>query len=218
MSKFYLLSLFLVGATTLSAGVCTSTDCTYNLDSTQVPGFGTGPYGTVELQLISGKIKFTIDLADGFGFNLIDTGTHEAFSFNNTLGNPTMTMSNFSSTLYSAVSGSPGSNPPFSNFANGVQSTTCTNGGGCGVNKLTFTVATSSGFTDVNQLVKLSTGGGTAAYFAADIGNTAGNTGPVGATTVAATPEPGSYTALVGAGLGLLAFVGHRRRKGSATV
>jgi hypothetical protein len=79
------------------ASVCASTtDCTFNLNSTDVGAFGAGPFGTVELKLNGSAIDFTVDLADGFGFNLIDTGTHEAFSFNNVIGG-TLALSSFSS-------------------------------------------------------------------------------------------------------------------------
>ncbi len=194
-----------------NASVCASaTDCTFTFSSTDVAAFGAGPFGTVNLALNGSAINFTIDLADGFGFNLIDTGTHEAFSFNNAVGG-TLALSNFSSSLYSDFGASPGTNPPFSTFTNAVKST-CTNGSGCGVNVLTFTVSRTGGFTDVNQLVALSTGSGTAAYFAADIANAAGKTGAVGVTspkTYSAVPEPIS-SALVGTGLIGLFFV--RRR------
>lgn len=196
-----------------NASVCASTtDCTFTLNSTSVGAFGAGPYGTVELKLNGNAIDVTVDLADGFGFNLIDSGSHEAFSFNNQTAG-TLTMSSFSSNSYSDFGAGPGDNPPFSSFTNAVKST-CTNGSGCGVNKLTFTVNNTLGFTDVNQLIGLSTGNGTAAYFAADIANSAGATGAVGATgrgTASSVPEPIS-SALVGTGLLALSFLPRRRK------
>jgi hypothetical protein len=195
-----------------NASVCASTtDCTFNLNNTDVAAFGAGPYGTVELKLDGSAIDFTVDLADGFGFNLIDSGSHEAFSFNNVIGG-TLTMNSFSSSLYSDFGAGPGANSPFSSFTNAVSSS-CINGSGCGVNKLTFTVTNTLGFTDVNQLIGLSTGSGTAAYFAADIANSAGATGVVGATgtgITSVTPEPIS-SALVGTGLMSLLFLRRRR-------
>jgi hypothetical protein len=191
-------------------GVCVSTtDCIFNLDSTDVSAFGLGPYGTVELKLNGSTIGFTIDLADGFGFNLIDSGTHEAFSFNNVIGGA-LTLNGFSSNLYSDYGANPGTNPPFSTFTNAVTST-CTNGSGCGVNTLTFTVSRSGGFTDVNQLIGLSTGSGTAAYFAADIANSHGVTGVVGATGIPSSPVPEPVSsALVGIGLISLSALRYR--------
>jgi hypothetical protein len=196
------------------ASVCASTtDCTFNLNSTDVGAFGAGPFGTVELKLNGSAIDFTVDLADGFGFNLIDTGTHEAFSFNNVIGG-TLALSSFSSSLYADFGAGPGTNPPFSTFTNAVSST-CTNGGGCGVNMLSFVVNRTGGFTDVNQLIGLSTGGVTAAYFAADIANSDGVTGAVGATGPGITstvPEPLS-SGLVGIGLIALSLLRHRRAR-----
>lgn len=193
------------------ASVCTTIDCTYAFDATGVSQFGAGPFGTVELKLNSGAIDFTIDLADGFGFNLIDSGSHEAFSFNNVIGGA-LTLSSFSSPLYSDFGAGPGANSPFSTFTNAVTST-CNSGSGCGVNLLTFTVTRAGGFTDVNQLVGLSTGSGTAAYFAADIADSAGATGVVGVTgfsTTSTVPEPVT-SGLVGAGLIALSLLRRRR-------
>lgn len=191
--------------------VCLSTtNCTFDLNDTNVGAFGAGPFGTVNLALSGSAITFTIDLADGF--NLIDSGSHEAFTFNNTLGGA-VTISDFSSALYSQNLGAgPFHNSPFSDFGDAVTST-CTNGGGCGVNTLSLTVTRTGGFTDVNQLVALSTGNGTAAYFAADIANAAGSTGVVGATGpgTSVTPEPVS-SALVGMGLVSLSLFVRRKR------
>lgn len=209
--SFVLLAIITAGviAPTTNAAVCASiTNCTFNFNSTAVPQFGAGPYGTVNLALNNTFINITIDLASGF--NLINTGTHQAFTFNTTLAGG-VTLSNFSSSLYSQNTGSgPFPNSPFSDFDAAVKST-CTNGGGCGVNVLTFTVARPGGFTDVNQLVEFSTGTGIAAYFAADIANAAGNTGVVGVTGPPnnVVPEPIS-SALVGSGLIALFFM--RRR------
>jgi len=199
------------------ASVCaSSTDCIFNLDNTDVSAFGAGPYGTVELKLNGSAIGFTIDLADGFGFNLIDTGTHEAFSFNNVIGG-TLTMSSFSSNLYSDFGAGPGTNPPFSTFTHALKST-CTNGSGCGVNTLTFTVNRTGGFTEVNQLIGLSTGSGTAAYFAADIANANGVTGVVGATGIPSSPVPEPLSSgLVGIGLISLALLRRSRKSPVAT-
>ena len=216
--KLSLTLLALASAVTLvpsaKASVCASTtDCTFNLNNTNVAAFGAGPFGTVELKLVGGTIDFTVDLADGFGFNLIDSGTHEAFSFNNEIGG-TLALSGFSSSLYSDYGAGPGTNPPFSTFTNAVTSS-CSNGSGCGVNKLSFAVDRTGGFTDVNQLIGLSTGSGTAAYFAADIANSAGVTGVVGATGLGITsaiPEPIS-SALVGTGLMSLFFLRRRQTR-----
>jgi|SRR5579864_5138745 len=190
-----------------NATVCTTTDCTYTFDTTAVSAFGAGPFGTVELTLVGSLIDFSIKLAPGF--TLIDTGTHEAFTFNDTLTGG-VTISAISSATYTQGTG-PFNNPGFSTFTDGLISTTCTNGGGCGSNTLTFDVSRTGGFTSVQQLVALSTGAGTAAYFSADVALN-GATGTIGVSTAPtpSVPEP-ITSALVGAGLIGLAFV-HRRR------
>ena len=220
MNRFCFL-LSVVMAPVLSAEVCfNTTNCTLTLDSTEENRFGAGPYGTVNLALVANTIKITVDLADGLGFNLINTGSHKAFTFNNNLGGAAVEMSSFNSTLYSPVVGSPGKNSPFGAFMNGVEST-CTDGSGCGTNTLVFTVTTNDGFANVNQLIKLSTGNNPA-YFAADIANGRGVTGVVGATStfgcigcgdsLSVVPEP-SYVVPLISGFGLLVFARERRRR-----
>lgn len=209
------LSALLCASTAMFGAVCANTtNCTFNLNSTEVGAFGSGPYGTVNLELITNTIKITVDLADGF--KLIDTGSHEAFSFNNNLGG-SVTMASFSNAAYAQIAGSPGTNSPFSTFMHGVSST-CTNGSGCGVNVLSFVVSRTGGFTNVNELVKLSTGSGTAAYFAGDVTNADGVTGVVGVTSTVGcigcddtvVPEPSSYAAVLALGFGALAYFKRR--------
>ena len=116
-----------------------ATPVVFSLDKTDVAGFGAGPYGQVSLDLIgsgiyAGKIKITVDVSSFSGktFKVIDTGTHEAFSFNTILGgpftSPTFTMSGFSVSSLSQLASSPGTNPGFGSFDLAVQST-CTNPG-----------------------------------------------------------------------------------------
>ena len=191
-----------------NASVCTTTDCTYTFGATGVSQFGAGPFGTVELTLNGGVIDFSIDLATGF--HLIDNGAHEAFTFNDTLSGAA-TISAFSDSIYSQESGAgPFANPGYGSFSDAVKST-CTNGGGCGDNTLSFAVSRVGGFTDINQLVSSN---GTA-YFAADVSNANGNTGAIavtGVTTTTVTPEPVS-SALVGTGLMSLFFLRRRQTR-----
>lgn len=214
--KRHLILMMIVGAVMMvpsaNASVCTTTDCTYTFDTTAVGAFGAGPYGTVELTLNGSAIDFTLDLAAGF--ILIDTGTHEAFTFNDTLGGG-VTVSNLSdSTNYSQGTG-PFNNPGFSTFTDGLISTTCTSGGSSGcANSLTFEVTRTGGFSNVQQLVALSTGSGTAAYFSADVGLN-GSTGTIGVSAaprpLSTVPEP-ITSGLVGSGLIALFFVRRRVR------
>ncbi len=214
---FLALAAAVIMVPSANASVCTTTDCTYTFNTTAVGAFGAGPYGTVELTLSGSAIDFTIGLATGF--HLIDSGTHEAFTFNDALSGA-VTMSAFSdSSLYSQESGAgPFANPGYGSFSDAVKST-CTNGGGCGDNTLSFSVSRVGGFTDINQLVSSN---GTA-YFAADVscsptcpGSTdGGNTGAIavtGVTTTTVTPEPIS-SALVGTGLMSLFFLRRRQTR-----
>lgn len=211
------LSALLCASTAMFGAVCANTtNCTFNLNSTEVGAFGSGPYGTVNLELITNTIKITVDLADGF--TLVDNGNaHRAFTFNDNLGGAAVTMSSFSSSSYSQASdGDPNKNSPFGQFTNAVAR--CEPKKDCpAVNVLSFLVSTAGGFTNVNQLVKLSTGG-TAAYFAADISDAAGNTGAVGTISSVGcigcddtvVPEPSSYAAVLALGFGALAYFKRR--------
>jgi hypothetical protein len=208
-SFFFVSAVFaaLTLAPVANASVCTINDCTYTFNDTGVSQFGAGPFGTVELTLSGSAIDFTIDLATGF--HLIDSGAHEAFTFDDTLSGA-VTISAFSDSIYSQASGAgPFGNPGYGSFSDAVKST-CTNGGGCGDNTLTFAVSRVGGFTDINQLVASN---GTA-YFAADVSNANGNTGAIAVTGVSTTsviPEPVS-SALAGTGLMSLFFLRRRRR------
>ena len=195
-----------------NAAICTTLDCTYSFNTTAVGAYGPGPYGTVELAVSGGLINFTITLLPGF--HLIDNGAHVAFSFNDPVAE-TLTMSAFSNAIYSQSPGAgPFPNPGFGNFSAAVQST-CSNGGGCGDQIVTFSVARTGGFTNVNQLVASN---GTA-YFAADVScfptcpAAGGNTGAIAVTILPTTvPEPVSLT-LVGAGLVSLFFLRRRQAR-----
>jgi hypothetical protein len=207
MKKVFVLALMIALAVAVMPKEARADSVTFDLNSTNVAAFGAPNYGTVKLDLVGSTIKFTIDLADGFGFNVVDTGGHSAFSFNSTLGGA-VTMDTFSDTDFSQ--GSAGMNSPFGSFEYGVDSS-CTNGGGCGPNSFTFIVSRTGGFSTVNQLVELSTGGSPNAFFAVDVANNAGATGVVGATGPINTPEPTSLL-LLGAGLTSLGMM-YRRKK-----
>ena len=194
-----------------SAATCADiTNCTFAFNDSDA--FGSGLFGTVNLALNTGKITITVDLADDY--RLIDTGSHESFTFNDTVGG-SLVLDNFSNANYTPGAGNPGTNPPFSTFEHAV-----VYGGGNnnGVNVLSFVVSRTGGlvFNDVNQLVELSTGGGNrSAYFAADVINGAGVTRSSGrqwAILLASTPEPGT-TVLLTSGLGMLLALRYRRRR-----
>jgi len=207
MKKVFVLIILLALALAVTPKEAKADSITYDLNYTKVAEFGAPSYGTVKLELISNTIQFTIDLADGVGFNIIDSGSHHAFTFNGTLGGA-VTIGSFSDTDFSQ--GSAGANSPFGAFEYSVDSS-CINGSGCGPNSLTFVVSRIGGFTTVNQLVELSTGGDPNAFFAVDVANAAGNTGVVGSRGPISTPEPTSLL-LLGTGLASLGMM-YRRKK-----
>src|SRR5947207_6634758 len=140
MKKLSVLAIMAAGVVipSANAAICASTsDCTFNFNTTDVAAFGAGPYGTINLHLSGSFINITVDLIDNF--HIIDSGAHFAVSFNNTFADPTVVLSNFNpNTGY--AQGAAGSNSPFGAFEDTVTST-CDNGGGCGANVLTFTVS-----------------------------------------------------------------------------
>jgi PEP-CTERM motif-containing protein len=218
----------------LYADICSSTtDCTFTFDEHN-SGFSgitsTGPYGTVELQLVAGVVDVTLNMASNF--RLIDTGFPGTFGFNDTLNDGTPTAGSFSSSLYSGSSnnggvdtgGGSGSDLHFDGFGS-FDDAAATSGPSAGntsaVSDLSFTISRAGGFTSVQQLVEETTDGGDgSAFFVADVfdkacganGGTA-CTGLVGVSqdaVVQPVPEPTSYAALL-AGFGAIAFVIQRR-------
>ena len=186
---------------------------TYSLNSTEVSAFSPGPYGSVTLTQSNSNVLVSVALNSGFNF--VNTGSHSIFSFN--LGRDSsasditgITFANGLGGSFNGVSGT--SNPSFSTFSYEINcSSKCANGGSGGgyVDPLNFTVTNAK----VSEFGQLSTGHGTAAYFAADVINLHGDTGAIGATfagTVSAVPEPDTYAMLL-AGLGLIGFTARRR-------
>ena len=226
----YFAVLFMVASVVpgLSAAVCSdTTDCTFtfNVDNTGSDLQTLSNYGTVELQVVGSDIKFTIDLLSNF--HLIAIGNRPGvLGFNDTLSGA-LTYSGFSDSNYSGGNGGGASDPYdfFGSFTAAAGTTTAPGPGAAqpSVNSLSFTVSRTGGFTDVNQLVDLSTNppGSMQAYFAADIFQSSGScigscTGLIGVTggpNPPSVPEP-AYLGLL-AGFGVVAFLVQRRRKNS---
>lgn len=209
--KFHAKTLAAVAAMLLAAAAlpAVAADVTYTFDSTAVGAFGAGPYGTVALTQVGADVSFSVALRGDLNF--VTTGnanSHAVFAFNGT-GVSIADVHNIadaSGQTFSVVS--PGNDSPFGSFAFGILcKTNCSNGGSAGgySDPLTFKVVNAT----LGDFAVLSTGG---AYFAADaIQPRSGATGAIGATSVAAIPEPETY-ALMLAGLGALSFVAKRRK------
>jgi hypothetical protein len=137
-------------------------------------------------------------------YALIDTGgPHHPFAFN-IAGTETIVVSGLP-TGFSLIQGSV-TNTPFGTFEYGLQCTTCGPGGSNPyLGTLSFLVTSSAPLT-TSSFVANSSG----YVFSSDVVNTGtGMTGNVAG--VAAIPEPETY-ALMLAGLGLMGYMGKRRK------
>lgn len=209
-----LIKVCLAVAASFCAFSAAAQTATYSLNSTGVSQFGSGAYGSVTLTQSAADVLVNVSLRNDLNF--VDTGVHSIFSFNlggtSSLSDITgITFANGLNNVFGAAIGT--SNPSFSTFSYEINClSNCTPGGSEDgyVDPLTFTVKSAT----IAEFAHLSTGSGTAAYFAADVINGSGNTGAVGATlpgVVAAVPEPQTYALLL-AGLGVMGAVVRRRK------
>src|SRR5689334_20550077 len=205
-----------------SADICASTtSCILTLTQGNASsGFGSGNFGTVDLERSGSTVTVTIDLADGFF--LIGTGFPGTAGFADSLGGG-LTIGNFSSAAYSGFLSDATNDLHFDGFgfSNDAAGTTAPSAGSASaVNVLSFTVS-KTGLSDVGQLLNLfnPAGGDGPAVVVVDAinrntsGPGAGQTGLLSAVgTSTPVPEPASL-AIFGAALAGLGVAGWFRRR-----
>jgi hypothetical protein len=214
---FFLGVFLLPGRADAAISYCNSTtNCslTFNVSG---PDYGEGPFGAINLVLVGSDINVTVDLAgdQATGFHMIENGSHIAFGLN--VNDDTglglvgaVTLSSISAG-YSQVANnnSPATiDSPAQGVYNISLTSTCNNGGGCGLNIVSFVASRAGGFVDVNQLIFPNASG---RFATADVA-LLGDTGPIFSTTVVGgIPEP-STVVLIGAGLAGIGLLRRKRR------
>jgi hypothetical protein len=219
-------------ALALSAASAASADVyELNLDNGSTHLIDTTPYSTVTVtQNGANDLRFVVQLASDLFFQ--ESTAHDAFAFSlNGFSFLSVTLSNFSSTLFSADPNTPVGQDGFGNYEFGVQYTGPNPGNTSktsDVQTLSFD-ATATGLTLAPGLFASSTNppGSLSTFFSADVfDRTLGleglsATGVIGGsattTQTLAVPEASTWgMLLVGfAGLGFTAF---RRRKGNISI
>lgn len=189
----------------------------YDFTQTDVAGFGSGPFGSVKVTDNGATLDVLVTLAAGFVFRQPPDGSHTSFAFS-ILGDPAVSITNLSSGFESVAlpAGDSVTAQPFGYFFTGINCTDCTAGynGGVSPKSLSFTIGT-AGPLDFSSL-----GFGTKGdniSFAADLANSAGKTGSVGAvfTTIGRdapppVPEPATWAMML-VGFGAIGAAMRRR-------
>ena len=173
-----------------------------NIDLSTGTSLGTPPFGTVTLtQTEASLVTVEVELADGYRFVSTGAGGTYNFVFNATdVALADLTSTSSPDVVFAGSSSSFGIHADGSGYWNfGVVFDIPDPGNNPTVGPITFTVADAV----ISDLIKYSDRGGY--LFAADI------ISPLGATGVAAVPEPGTLL-LLGSGLLGLAGVGARKK------
>ena len=213
------------------ASTCASTtDCafTFDIHNTSFGGItSSGPYGTVEFTLSGTSILVDIDMLSNYV--LVDTGFPGSFGYNATVGS--ITAGSFSSSAYSGSANNGGNEAAdlhfdgFGYFDDAAATSGPHPGSSSTTNELDFTLTRTGGFSSVQQLIEVPTGGGDGSpYFVADVfdkacGASGGSacTGLVGVSNLtSATPEPNAIS-LVSVGVLAGAFFFQRRRRAASS-
>jgi len=176
-----------------AASLCSSsTSCTLVFSEGNTGSeFGSGNFGTLDLELSGNTVTVSIDLADGF--QLVNTGFPGSIGFVDSLGGG-LSIGGFSSSLYSGSLSDASDDLHFDGF--GYANDAAGNSGphaGNGLNSFSFTVS-GAGLSDVNELLNQFAGpaGQAPVYFVADVYNTNATGSGVGNTGLIAITGPGS--------------------------
>lgn len=173
------------------------------------------PYGQVFVDDAGGTLAFTVTLFDGLVFRNAQDSNHHSFGFNlNGLSASIGSITDNGVGDFSVQAG-PFNQSPFGSFDYGLECDTCAKGyNAASPTVLNFVVTkTGGGALTVADLTKNADG----YYFAADVANTFGATGNIGAPGLTTgVPEPAVWAMmLVGFG-GLGAMLRYRRREFAA--
>lgn len=191
-----------VAAALLLAGAAQAADLSFQLSASKAFPDG-GNYGTVALTQDGAGVDVSVQLAPTYEF--VKTGNHDSFTFN-IVGATGYSVTGIDPQQFSWFQ--PAANPALGSYTDGLECGGCSNGGSAAFNSLlTFTV---------NGVALADFQNNDVGYtFSADIVSSAGKTGAVAAArpVVTAVPEPAT-SALVLAGLGMVAFMARRRRAG----
>jgi hypothetical protein len=178
------------------------------------PSCGTSPYGTVTVSQASAgqNLFFTVTLNPGFSFNNFGGGSFlDAFTFNLPTTNGWSIVSNTLTSNFGVDPTLPQNNSPFGDFTYGIRY----NGNGTPTT-LSFQVDDPSAFLLSASSFTLSTSPGgpfTPAYFSASINGSGRDSGDgdVGATAIAAVPEPSTWAMII-LGFAGIGFMSYRRK------
>lgn len=170
------------------------------------------PYGEVVVDDAGGALAFTVTLFDGLKFRNAPDPNHHSFSFN--LGGLAATIGGITDNGVGTFTVEPGSvnQAPFGSFQLGLECNSCSTGYNANSpSVLSFTVTKQGGGAlTVDNLTKNTNGD----YFAADVTNTYGDTGNIGANSLkAAVPEPNTWLIMLLGFTGLGAALRYRRQQ-----
>jgi len=169
------------------------------------------PYGTVTVDDAGGVLAFTVDLTDGLVFRNAPDSNHWSFGFDLNVATGSIgTIADNGAGTFTPQAGSHNFSP-FGTFDYVLECDSCSTGyNAASPSLLTFKVTAPTTLT-VNNIVA----NGSGYYFAADVADSNGSTGNVGATgfKTPGVPEPASWALMLMGFGGLGAALRAQRRR-----